>query len=67
MGFLMTFWPNFRNPPSRWLHIRGLKRPFTNRGLLELLGKFGTVDTDHFWIDSIKSNCIVTVGNFIFN
>ncbi|KAL7074437.1 hypothetical protein ACQ4LE_006858 [Meloidogyne hapla] len=49
-----------RNPPSRWVHIRGLKRPYTQRALLELLGKFGTVDEGAFWIDSIKSNCIVT-------
>uniref|UniRef100_A0A914N202 SAP domain-containing protein n=1 Tax=Meloidogyne incognita TaxID=6306 RepID=A0A914N202_MELIC len=49
-----------RNPPSRWVHIRGLKRPYTQRALLELLGKFGIVDEGAFWIDSIKSNCIVT-------
>jgi hypothetical protein len=52
---------HLRQDLSRWIHIRGLKRPFTNRGLLELLSKFGTVDTDSFWIDGIKSNCIVTV------
>ncbi|KAF7633910.1 SAP domain-containing protein [Meloidogyne graminicola] len=51
---------SFRNSPSRLIHIRGLKRPYTQRALLDLLGKFGTVDESTFWIDSIKSNCIVT-------
>ncbi|KAL3072745.1 hypothetical protein niasHS_017719 [Heterodera schachtii] len=49
-----------RHPPSRWVHIRNLKRPFTKAALFDLLGKFGTVDTTHFWMDSIKSTCIAT-------
>ncbi|KAI3420273.1 Apoptotic chromatin condensation inducer in the nucleus [Globodera pallida] len=49
-----------RNPPSRWIHIRNLKRPFTKMALFDLLGKFGTIDTTHFWMDSIKSTCIAT-------
>lgn len=43
------------------MHIRGLKRPFANRTLLELLGTFGKVAEEEFWIDTVKSNCIVKV------
>uniref|UniRef100_A0A915EGE2 SAP domain-containing protein n=1 Tax=Ditylenchus dipsaci TaxID=166011 RepID=A0A915EGE2_9BILA len=48
-----------RNPLSQLIHVRGLKRPFTVKALQNLLGNFGKLVEDGFWIDSIKSNCIV--------
>ncbi|KAH7721512.1 hypothetical protein AAVH_10973 [Aphelenchoides avenae] len=39
-----------RNPVSQYIHIIGLKRPFTNGQLQNLIT---------FWIDKVKSNCIV--------
>lgn len=48
-----------RNPVTRWVHIRGLKRPFTHKSLINMLSTFGEVSESNFWIDSIKSNCIV--------
>lgn len=49
-----------RNDESTYVHIQKLKRPFTNKSLLSLLGKFGEFnEKDNFWIADIKSNCIV--------
>jgi len=36
-----------------------LVRPFTNKQLLEFLKEAGELDEESFWIDRIKSNCIV--------
>ncbi|KAI1711154.1 RNSP1-SAP18 binding (RSB) motif domain-containing protein [Ditylenchus destructor] len=47
-----------RNPVSKLIHIRQLKRPFTVKQLQTLLKNFGTIVEEDFWIDSIKSNCI---------
>lgn len=55
--------PPSSNPVSRMLHITKLVRPYTVPVLKEMLRKSGTIldDSDHFWIDGIKSQCIVTV------
>ncbi|CAD5205899.1 unnamed protein product [Bursaphelenchus okinawaensis] len=43
-----------------FIHVHRLRRPFTNKGLISLLKKFGEFDeNEDFWIDTIKSNCIV--------
>jgi apoptotic chromatin condensation inducer in the nucleus len=52
-----------RYPVDRVLHIRCLTRPFTVKALMELLERFGTVLKDEFWIDTIKTNCLVKVND----
>ncbi|ETN86185.1 SAP domain protein [Necator americanus] len=47
-----------RHPESDIIHIRGLTRPFTDRALKAEILKCGGQITD-FWIDSVKSHCIV--------
>ena len=54
-----------RNPPSNIVHIRNLVRPFTLNQLKELLGRSGPLVAEGFWIDKIKSHCIVTVSKRI--
>lgn len=49
-----------RNPPANFLFIRNLTRPFTLNQLQELLKTHGAVVADQFWIDRIKSKCIVS-------
>jgi len=44
---------------SQVVHVLNLVRPFTNKQLLEFLKEAGELDEDSFWIDRIKSNCIV--------
>lgn len=51
----------FRHPVSKLIHIRNLKRPFTTTTLQNMLSNFGKLDTDNFWIDKVKSNCIAKV------
>lgn len=55
----------FRNPVSQYIHIIGLKRPYSNKQLQDLLLSFGEVlfDEDNFWIDKVKSNCIVKASS----
>lgn len=50
-----------------YIHVKNLKRPFTLASLQTLLKKYGefNVDTD-FWIDSIRSHCIVRVCFLFF-
>lgn len=52
-----------RKPVSNIVHIRNLVRPFTLIQLKELLKRTGNLVEDGFWIDNIKSHCIVTVGS----
>ncbi|XP_062587910.1 apoptotic chromatin condensation inducer in the nucleus-like, partial [Saccostrea cucullata] len=49
-----------RKPVSNVVHIRNLVRPFTLNQLKELLKRTGNLVEDSFWIDNIKSHCIVT-------
>ncbi|CAJ0572889.1 unnamed protein product, partial [Mesorhabditis spiculigera] len=49
-----------RNPVSTYVHIRGLTRPFTQHQLNALISNNGTIDK--FWIDKIKSNCVVQLA-----
>uniref|UniRef100_A0A0N4W9X0 RRM domain-containing protein n=1 Tax=Haemonchus placei TaxID=6290 RepID=A0A0N4W9X0_HAEPC len=51
---------SFRHPESDIVHIRGLTRPFTDRALKAEITKSGGQIVD-FWIDSVKSHCIVQV------
>lgn len=61
-GFVRAHSPSpARHPPSNIVHVRGLTRPFTLPQLHELLAKFGSFNKDEFWIDNIKSHCIVKV------
>ncbi|XP_071442869.1 apoptotic chromatin condensation inducer in the nucleus-like isoform X2 [Hetaerina americana] len=48
-----------RHPPSNVLYLSNLVRPFTVQQLKELLARTGTVVEDGFWIDRIKSMCLV--------
>ncbi|KAG8239851.1 hypothetical protein J437_LFUL014815 [Ladona fulva] len=48
-----------RHPPSNVLFLSNLVRPFTVQQLKELLARTGTVAEDGFWIDRIKSMCLV--------
>lgn len=52
-----------RNPPSNVVFLQNLTRPFTLSGLQGLLKKFGSLDTKKFWIDKIKSKCLVTFAS----
>ena len=49
-----------RYPVTNYIHVRGLKRPFTLPQWFGILEKFGTFDkeTDH-WMDQIKSQSMV--------
>uniref|UniRef100_A0A0N5AI75 SAP domain-containing protein n=1 Tax=Syphacia muris TaxID=451379 RepID=A0A0N5AI75_9BILA len=44
---------------SAYLLIRQLTRPFTVKQLKGMLSNYGTLVEDGFWIDNIKSKCIV--------
>lgn len=50
-----------RHPVNRIIHIRCLTRPFTQKALHDLVGKFGSFDKNEFWIDGIKSHCFIKV------
>ncbi|CAF1262856.1 unnamed protein product [Rotaria magnacalcarata] len=47
-------------PLSQILYIRGLTRPFSLLQLKELLRRYGTLVEGEFWLDKIKSQCLVT-------
>uniref|UniRef100_F1L1F0 Apoptotic chromatin condensation inducer in the nucleus n=1 Tax=Ascaris suum TaxID=6253 RepID=F1L1F0_ASCSU len=48
-----------RYPLSQVVMIRQLTRPFTSERLKRMLSTFGTIVEGGFWIDTIKSTCIV--------
>ncbi|VDP13408.1 unnamed protein product [Soboliphyme baturini] len=52
-----------RYPVSNIIHVRCLTRPFTTRSLHQLLAQFGTFSKDDFWMDGIKSHCLVKYEN----
>lgn len=52
-----------RQPQTNIVHVKNLVRPFTANQLKSLLGKVGKIIEDTFWIDKIKSHCIVTYEN----
>lgn len=41
-----------------YVHISGLKRPFTVASIKELLLKYGNIK--YFWLNNIRSDCIVS-------
>jgi len=51
-------------PPSQILYIRGLTRPFSLMQLKGLLCRYGTLIDGEFWLDKIKSQCLVRVKIF---
>ncbi|XP_065321664.1 uncharacterized protein LOC135929091 isoform X2 [Gordionus sp. m RMFG-2023] len=52
------------NDASSIIHVSNLVRPFTLRQLKEEFQKYGEFDeTKDFWIDKIKSHCIVKYSN----
>lgn len=53
-----------RFPVSKTVHVRNLVRPFTVNQLKALLSKTGEIVEDSFWIDKIKSHCLVSVSFF---
>jgi hypothetical protein len=55
--------PPARNPPSNVLFVENLTRPFTLPALHSLLQTYGSIDMDKFWIDKIKSMCLVTYAS----
>nr|AZA15227.1 apoptotic chromatin condensation inducer in the nucleus [Anisakis pegreffii] len=48
-----------RYPVNQVLMIRQLTRPFTSKQLQQMLATYGTIVENGFWIDNIKSTCIV--------
>jgi hypothetical protein len=52
----------FRHEVSQYVHITRLKRPFVFTKLQAVLRTFGEFEDEDFWIDSLKSNCIVKVS-----
>eukprot|EP00057_Strongylocentrotus_purpuratus_P031423 XP_784540.2 PREDICTED: apoptotic chromatin condensation inducer in the nucleus isoform X2 [Strongylocentrotus purpuratus] len=49
-----------KRPTSNIVHVINLVRPFTLPQLKELLGRYGTLSADGFWINNIKSHCYAT-------
>jgi len=47
--------------PTNILLIKNLVRPFTLNQIKELLSRTGTIVENGFWMDRIKSKCIVEV------
>lgn len=54
-----------REPASRIVYIRGLTRPFTLPQLKELVGRYGSFADGEFWLDKIKSQCLVMVSSLL--
>lgn len=52
-----------RKDPSNCVHIMHLKRPYVLAKLQTVLRTFGEFSDEDFWIDDIRSNCIVKVIN----
>jgi len=52
-----------RHAPSQVVFIQNLTRPFTLKALEGLCRKFGEINTERFWIDKIKSKCLVTFAS----
>lgn len=52
-----------RNPASNVLFVENLTRPFTLPALHALLKTHGNIDTNKFWIDKIKSMCMVAYAS----
>jgi len=50
-----------RQPKASVLHVSNLVRPFTVNQLKELLARTGQLIEGKFWIDKVKSSCIVQV------
>lgn len=51
-----------QNPPARVLQVLNLVRPFTLNQLKGMLSREGNIASENgFWIDKIKSKCIVKV------
>ncbi|EDV25565.1 uncharacterized protein TRIADDRAFT_55789 [Trichoplax adhaerens] len=51
--------PESANPVNEIVHITNLVRPFTLVQLKEILREYGTIKEDEFWIDNIRSRCMV--------
>lgn len=57
--------PHIKSPsppmskPTNILLIKNLVRPFTLNQIKELLSRTGTIVENGFWMDRIKSKCIV--------
>ena len=51
-----------RRKESSVIHVMNLVRPFTLPQLKDLLGKYGPLADDAFWMDKIKSHCFVGVS-----
>lgn len=62
--------PHMKSPsppaskPSNILLIKNLVRPFTLNQIKELLSRTGTISENGFWMDRIKSKCIVEVESY---
>lgn len=61
--------PHIKSPspptskPTNILLIKNLVRPFTLNQIKELLSRTGTIVENGFWMDRIKSKCIVEYSN----
>lgn len=51
-----------QQPRSCVLHVSNLVRPFTINQLKELLARTGHLIDGKFWIDKVKSSCLVQVS-----
>lgn len=54
-----------QQPRSCVLNVSNLVRPFTINQLKELLARTGHLIDGKFWIDKVKSSCLVQVGCFL--
>ena len=54
-----------QQPRACVVHVSNLVRPFTIPQLKELLARTGHLIDGKFWIDKVKSSCLVQVSHFI--
>lgn len=56
-----------REPRACVVHVSNLVRPFTVNQLKELLARTGRLIGGKFWIDKVKSSCLVQVSASLIN
>jgi apoptotic chromatin condensation inducer in the nucleus len=53
------------DPSSEIIFIQNLMRPFTIPQLKTLLRSYGKLVDDEFWLDKLRSQCLVKVSTMI--
>ena len=54
-----------QQPRASVLHVTNLVRPFTINQLKDLLVRTGNLVEGKFWIDKVKSSCLVQVNHMV--